>query len=119
MIWSGADGVYLAQVKELPGCLADGATAEEAFQNIRIVMQEWLETAKEEGREIPQPLTLEILEKNAHAAHREIERHLENQVREAVGQVIEKIVEQGATQNIPSWREGGFVRFEPKLGKSR
>jgi len=117
MIWSEGDGVYLAQVKELPGCLADGATAEEAFQNIRVVMQEWLETAKEEGREIPEPLTLQVLEKNADAAHQEIERQFENRVREAVDQVLQKIVEQGI---IPrrSWPEGVPVRFEPKLEKS-
>jgi predicted RNase H-like HicB family nuclease len=68
MMWSDHDGAYLAQVRELPGCIADGTTPEEALQNIMTVMQEWIETAKEEGREIPAPITFDVLQRNAQAA---------------------------------------------------
>jgi len=114
MIWSGEDGVYLSQVKELPGCIADGATPEEALQNIIIVMQEWLETANEEGRPIPAPLTLERLENNAAVARSLIEKQLEKQVGEAVGQVLQQMSEQQSPPNIPTWREGGLAHYKLK-----
>jgi predicted RNase H-like HicB family nuclease len=47
----------------VPGCIADGSTPEEALQNIMAVMHEWLETAKEEGREIPAPITFDLLDR--------------------------------------------------------
>lgn len=45
----------IAEVPELPGCAADGETYKEALHNIEIIMQEWIETAKELGRSIPEP----------------------------------------------------------------
>ena len=53
--WSEADQAYLVEVPELPGCLADGATQEEALANAKIVIAEWIEAAQELGRPIPQP----------------------------------------------------------------
>ena len=53
--WSEEDGAYLAEVPELPGCMADGQTYQEALTNVERVIQEWIETAKETGRSIPQP----------------------------------------------------------------
>ncbi len=51
--WSEADDAYLATVRELPGCMADGKTRQEAVANIERVIQEWIETARELGRPIP------------------------------------------------------------------
>ena len=53
--WSETDGKFIIEIPELPGCMADGETAEQALQNAEIIISEWLETAKETGREIPQP----------------------------------------------------------------
>jgi len=53
--WSEVDQAFLAEVPELPGCLADGATRSESLQNIQIIIDEWIETAKKLGRKIPQP----------------------------------------------------------------
>lgn len=53
--WSNADNSYIAEVPELPGCMADGATTKEALFNIETVMEEWIETAKELGKSIPEP----------------------------------------------------------------
>ncbi|MDP2681644.1 MAG: hypothetical protein A2W63_05020 [Deltaproteobacteria bacterium RIFCSPLOWO2_02_44_9] len=55
MYWSDEDQAYIAEVPELPGCAADGATYQEALTNAEIVIQEWIETAREIGRPIPQP----------------------------------------------------------------
>jgi predicted RNase H-like HicB family nuclease len=53
--WSEEDNSFVVEVPELPGCAADGETYIEALQNVQIVMQEWIEAAKELGRPIPQP----------------------------------------------------------------
>ncbi|MGE5655684.1 MAG: type II toxin-antitoxin system HicB family antitoxin [Actinomycetota bacterium] len=53
--WSEEDQAFIAEVPELPGCAADGETYQEALQNVEVMMQEWLQTAKELNRPIPQP----------------------------------------------------------------
>ena len=53
--WSDEDNAYVADVPELSGCMADGKTYQEAVSNAEVVIQEWIETAKELGRPIPQP----------------------------------------------------------------
>jgi predicted RNase H-like HicB family nuclease len=55
LYWSEEDKAYIAEVPELPGCSADGKSYQEALQNVEIIMQEWIETAKELGRNIPEP----------------------------------------------------------------
>lgn len=55
MSWSEEDQAYIVSVPELPGCMADGKTPEEAVKNTEIIIQEWIETALEEGEEIPEP----------------------------------------------------------------
>jgi predicted RNase H-like HicB family nuclease len=53
--WSEADQSFIAEVPELPGCMADGKTYREALSNAEVVIAEWIDTAKELGRPIPQP----------------------------------------------------------------
>jgi len=53
--WSDEDEAFIAEVPELPGCMADGATYQEALSKAEVVIQEWIETAKELGRPVPQP----------------------------------------------------------------
>lgn len=53
--WSEEDDAFIVEVPELPGCMADGKTYEEAIKNTLIVIREWIETAKKLGREIPKP----------------------------------------------------------------
>lgn len=53
--WSEEDKAFIAEVPELSGCAADGKTYKEAIANIEVVIQEWIETAKELGRAIPLP----------------------------------------------------------------
>ena len=55
LYWSNADGAFIAEVPELPGCAADGTTYQEALANVEVVIQEWIETARELGRSVPQP----------------------------------------------------------------
>ena len=55
LYWSAEDNAFIAEVPELPGCMANGATYQEALANVEQVAQEWIETARELGREIPAP----------------------------------------------------------------
>ena len=55
LYWSEDDNAYIAEVPELAGCMADGETAKEALHNVETVIQEWIETARELGRVIPEP----------------------------------------------------------------
>jgi predicted RNase H-like HicB family nuclease len=53
--WSEVDQAFIVEVPELPGCAADGETYQDAVQNAEVVIQEWIETAQESGRSIPEP----------------------------------------------------------------
>ena len=55
LYWSNADNAYIAEVPELPGCVADGETAQKALANVEVIAAEWIETAQLMGRSIPQP----------------------------------------------------------------
>jgi predicted RNase H-like HicB family nuclease len=55
LYWSSEDGAFIAEVPELAGCAADGATRQEALTNVEVIIAEWMETARELGRSIPEP----------------------------------------------------------------
>ncbi len=53
--WSEEYQSFIVEVPELAGCIAEGKTYQESVQNAEIIIQEWIETSKELGREIPEP----------------------------------------------------------------
>jgi len=53
--WSNDDEAYIAEAPELPGCASDGATYQEAIANLEVIIREWIETARDSGRTIPEP----------------------------------------------------------------
>ena len=53
--WSDEDNCFIAEVRELPGCMADGSNYQEAVKNVEVVIKEWMDTAHELGRHIPEP----------------------------------------------------------------
>ncbi|MGB8168087.1 MAG: type II toxin-antitoxin system HicB family antitoxin [Chthoniobacteraceae bacterium] len=53
--WSRADECFVVEVPELAGCMADGSTYQEAVAHAQLVIEQWLETARELGRPIPEP----------------------------------------------------------------
>jgi predicted RNase H-like HicB family nuclease len=55
LYWSEEDQTFIAEVPELPGCAADGPTYNKAVANAEVVIREWIETAKEIGRPVPEP----------------------------------------------------------------
>ena len=55
LYWSHEDDIYVAEVPELPGCMAHGDTEEKALRNVKQAMKLWIDTAKEFGDPIPVP----------------------------------------------------------------
>jgi predicted RNase H-like HicB family nuclease len=55
LYWSNEDEAYIAEVPELPGCAADGKTYQEAIAMAEVIIDEWIETARELGRAVPEP----------------------------------------------------------------
>ncbi|MGH9610080.1 MAG: type II toxin-antitoxin system HicB family antitoxin [Bryobacteraceae bacterium] len=55
LYWSDEDEAFIAEVPELAGCAADGGTRQEALANVEIVISEWLKTARDLDRSIPEP----------------------------------------------------------------
>ena len=55
IFWSNEDQAYIAEVPELPGCMADGETYQQALSSAEQIIKEWIETAQELGRSIPEP----------------------------------------------------------------
>jgi predicted RNase H-like HicB family nuclease len=55
LYWSQVDEAFIAEVPELPGCAADGPTYQQAVANAEVVIQEWIDTARQLGRSIPEP----------------------------------------------------------------
>ena len=53
--WSDEDQAYIAEVPELAGCAADGKTYKQALANVEVIIHEWIETAKELKRPVPEP----------------------------------------------------------------
>ena len=53
--WSDDDNAFVAEVPELPGCMADGRTYKEALRAVERIAREWIDTARELGREVPEP----------------------------------------------------------------
>ncbi len=53
--WNEVDEAFIVEVPELPGCMADGETYQEAVQNVEVIIQEWIDTAQALGRSIPEP----------------------------------------------------------------
>jgi predicted RNase H-like HicB family nuclease len=53
--WSETDQAFVVEVPELPGCMADGESYQAAVANAEQVIEEWIETAREDGRIIPEP----------------------------------------------------------------
>ena len=53
--WSDEDEAFIAEVPELLGCMADGKTYREVIENLEVVIEEWIDTARGLGRPIPEP----------------------------------------------------------------
>lgn len=100
IVWSQEDGAYLASTFELPGTIADGQTPQEALANLELVIQDWLEVAKEEGRDIPPPLTNEDLQNSQVEFDQRVQQHIDAEVRRAVNRVLVQLGKDQVTSRM-------------------
>jgi predicted RNase H-like HicB family nuclease len=111
IIWSPEDNAYLAIPAELIGCVADGRTPEEALANVRVVIDEWIEVAKEDGREIPKPMTLQDAAQLQERAQANLRNHIEAEVKKAVSAVLQQLVQ--SQQPMQAWGYRGGLVVDP------
>jgi predicted RNase H-like HicB family nuclease len=91
LVWSEEDKAFIANVPELPGCFSDGPTQEEALKNVEVVIDEWIETAKELKRPIPEPMDTRRLEAMAREFQEGLQNHIRREVESAVNRVLEDL----------------------------
>ena len=94
VIWSKEDEAYLAFVAELPGCIADGPTQEQAIANAREVAQQWVEVATEEKRPVPPPMSSEDREEIERANQIQLREAIQQSIEQAVNEIVPRIIQQ-------------------------
>ena len=87
IFWSDDDAAFIASVPELPGCMAHGETRALAIEQIEIAIQNWLDTAREIGREIPSP------PKDMADHIKELDQKAEQTIKAGIEKVMPLIVE--------------------------
>jgi len=111
ILWSPEDNAYLAIPAELAGCMADGKTQEEALANLRVVIEEWIEVAKEEGRPVPAPMTVVDMARAQQQAQANLQNHIETEVKRAVAAVLQQLMQ--SQQPAPAWPYRSGIVFDP------
>jgi predicted RNase H-like HicB family nuclease len=116
VIWSEEDGAYVAFPAELPGCIADGQTQEEALTNLKVIIAEWIETANEAGRPIPKPMSVEDFARENEKASANFQKHVHKQVKleveNAVKQIWANFMQQQSTVVGNFHKRVGFFQTE-------
>jgi predicted RNase H-like HicB family nuclease len=110
--WSGADEAYVAKVLELPGCMAHGETRAEAIAQSEIAIENWLDTAQELGRPIPEPKHLDSYEKEADAKFEQSAEEFQATWKKAVLESAPTIAENVAKYFAQTSRYVSVVRDE-------
>lgn len=117
IVWSEEDGAYLATAAGLPGCRADGETPEQALANLKVVMEEWMQVAKEDGRAIPPPLTISQMNQIAEAQFKaRIQQSARNAIETAAREVFEKLTAEQAEQASTTYMR---ILHEPEFSGFR
>jgi len=111
IIWSEEDNAYLAITAELPGCIADGKSPEEALTNVRVAIAEWIEVANEDKRPIPPPLNIETYAALQQQQHANLQNHIEEQVKKTIEAVLQQLVQGQQAQT--AWGQRGGIVFNP------
>lgn len=92
ILWSEDDECFLANVVDLPGCIADGKTRESALANAEGMAKDWIETAKALGRKIPRPSANEDFIANAAKQQQKDQEQFEAAVHHTVTEIVKKLL---------------------------
>jgi predicted RNase H-like HicB family nuclease len=98
--WSPEDEAYIAMAMQLDGCIADGASPEEAITNLRTIIQEWIEVAKEDGRIIPEPMSVLDIARQQHEAEAQFRKEVDSALRTVAAQVTEQVKRQAPEERL-------------------
>ncbi len=98
IVWSQEDGAYVAFPAELPGCIADGQTPEEALANLKVIISEWVETATEEKRQIPKPMSVEDFAREHQKASVAFQKQIQQQIQQEVATAVKHLFSQFVQQ---------------------
>ena len=101
IVWSKEDEAYLAFIPELPGCIADGPTPEEALKEIRVVAEEWVDVAGQEGRKVPSPRSFEDCEKQFKKFQEDVQKHIHTAISKIVETVVPELVGNAIQEILP------------------
>lgn len=110
LVWSDDDKAFIAQVPELPGCMSDGATPGEALKNLDVIIDEWIETAKELKRKIPKPLNLQMIEEMIGQFDKWLKQQVSREVETAVKRVLEDLANARGSQQMLVWGSHALVK---------
>jgi predicted RNase H-like HicB family nuclease len=99
LVYSKEDEAWLARVDLLPGCIVDGATPEEALENAKVAIEDWVETCKALGRPVPPPLDQEQLEQ----AFIQQQQALQNNIQMLIGNAIAQYHQFMSSAGSKSW----------------
>ncbi len=124
VVYPADEGGYVAEIEELPGCITQGETLEEVSERIENARHAWIETAYEDGLEIPLPRTEEEYSgKFIIRLPKYLHRRLSEQaVREGVSlnQYVESILSAGvATQNVIDEIKTGLAKISKQIDAYR
>lgn len=116
------EGDYIVEVEELPGCVADGSTPDEAFVNLDDAMKSWLTSRMDAGLEVPEPRTDEysgrILVRMAKSLHRRLAAQSVHEGT-SLNQLIVTLLAEGSTRcELSAYRmiEANYVAADPAFG---
>jgi predicted RNase H-like HicB family nuclease len=110
VLWSEDDEAFLAHVVELPGCVAHGETRDEAVRNGLIAIENWIDTANELKREVPEPLDLAAFQKQTAQQAQDVRNRFEQAVQEEVLKIVPQIAQQ-VRNALFHEQQGGVVSF--------
>jgi predicted RNase H-like HicB family nuclease len=115
ILWSEDEECFLANVVDLPGCIADGKTREAALANAEAMAKDWVETAKSLGRKIPRPSTDEAFQAAASKQQQKEQEQFEAAVHHTVSEIIKKLLPKLEARYFQSSRRGIFPNSTARI----
>ena len=113
-VWSEEDEAFVATVPELPGCKADGPTPVAAINALDVIISEWIETAKEQNREVPPPCSMKDFEIAVEKFWEERSKEVKEEVEQIVQRLMQGMRESAASTTALS--RGNRTLGQPVLG---
>jgi predicted RNase H-like HicB family nuclease len=119
IIWSDEDEAFIVTVPELPGCRAHGETKSEALAEAQIAIENWMDTARELGREIPAPKHFVDYEKELDQSLAKSAEELQSDMSQAIikaAPVITPAIVEALAKHLAESGEDVWLSYAPGAG---